>query len=553
MATETAAAKDASSSSSSSAAAAAESYIGSFISLISKSDIRYEGLLSFLNVNDSTIGLNNVRSFGTEGRRKDSPQIPPGDKVYEYILFRASDIKDLQVKASPPVQTEEQIHNDPAIIQSHYAGVHLNSPPFASVGGKTLTESTRWQDTPALTSRTYTGVLPSYQSVSQPATQLVGSPSSSMPMYWQGYNGTSGGISHASQQPIPFQPPSTGSFPLTMQGQWQTPEIQTPTTLSLPNTSEFGSPVSSYIASASVHPKYLPSTSPVQSSTSLDIPSFLSTKSSLPHSESLTANRSTVSSFPLSREDLNTSENQIVGKAVSDSQSVLPVQSMSYPSSFADSSGPLLTPPPPLLTPDQLAQSRPHALSSMQKLYPVQTDMSAPIPTSSYSSSSFSIPVSQAPLLPLPTSTRQPQYSATQFTEEFDFTAMNEKFKKDEVWGYLGKGKDKTGGVQGFTTGQSLGDREGHGLIPNPKPAYDKDEFFDTISCNSLARGARNGQNRFSERIKQDTETFGNIQQRPNLGYGGYAAGHGDNYRSSYNWGRGHGYGGRRHGDNMPF
>ena len=60
MATETAAAKDASSSSSSAAAAAAaESYIGSFISLISKSDIRYEGLLSFLNVNDSTIGLNN--------------------------------------------------------------------------------------------------------------------------------------------------------------------------------------------------------------------------------------------------------------------------------------------------------------------------------------------------------------------------------------------------------------------------------------------------------------------------------------------------------------
>jgi protein LSM14 len=84
--------------------AATTPYIGSHISLISKSDIRYEGILYTIDTKKSNIALQSVRSFGTEGRRLNGPQIGAQSKVYDFIIFKGSDIKDLKVLTTGPTQ-----------------------------------------------------------------------------------------------------------------------------------------------------------------------------------------------------------------------------------------------------------------------------------------------------------------------------------------------------------------------------------------------------------------------------------------------------------------
>ncbi|KAI3635119.1 hypothetical protein MIR68_006685 [Amoeboaphelidium protococcarum] len=102
-------------------------FIGSEITLISKSEIKYVGVLIEINQNESTVTLQNVRSFGSEGRRQQfglgSKEIPPSDKVFEFIVFRGQDIKDLQVTKSSGVQNQQQedkeeIYQDPAVVQA---------------------------------------------------------------------------------------------------------------------------------------------------------------------------------------------------------------------------------------------------------------------------------------------------------------------------------------------------------------------------------------------------------------------------------------------------
>ncbi|KAF6168911.1 hypothetical protein GIB67_038408 [Kingdonia uniflora] len=325
-----------------------------------------------------------VKSYGTEGRKKEGSQILSSDVVHGLVLFKASDIKDMnikamstkQVKPTPPVQIERQIHDDPAIVQIHSAhgGARLESQGSHSE---------------------------SYES-----------PGSSLP--------------HA-QQHVHF-------------------------TCQIP------------VSSAS-----LPS----------DISSSLTNTPFLP------------------------SPNQHVKGN------------------------------PTKLTPDQFKQPGLLAVPSTQTLHTEKRHMETmeallkPLPSkvSPTQGSLLSFPPSKpsqipGPLLPLPHSSRQSQLYVTQFTEEFDFIAMNEKFNKDEVWGHLGQvnQRNETEGNEINSVNSTMGDYNGHRRTPDAA----------------------------------DIKTFGEFEQQPLYYRGGRGFQHRGNYRGSHNRGRGYDYGGMGRGGNTP-
>ncbi|XP_078428394.1 protein decapping 5-like [Wolffia australiana] len=591
----------------------ADSYIGSLISLTSKSEIRYEGVLFNINTEESSIGLRNVRSFGTEGRKKDGQQVPPSEKIYEYILFRGSDIKDLQVKSSPPAQPAAPMHSDPAIIQSHYPRPAAPSPPTTSspstVSGN-VTEITPPSAQLGPLRPAYPAGLPLYQpGGSLPSWGSSPSPVNpqglAMPMYWQGYYAGGMPLAGPSAAATGLQPPPSGSLPHLQQ-----PSLLRPLGLAVPPLQQQSmqypglNPTlpSSGLPSLPLHdgsslsgisslpganmpiPPSLPSMPPILAGLSMpfttgsislpEIPPLLS--SAPPPSSSLTTNSApdaSAGSLPSSKPPVTSLPSSAIGV---DSVKSTTITTTSAASSVVEPSL-FQSPPdaakPSLLTPGQLGQSGSSNAAQTQR-FKASGKSVAPKPFSGEVQGQGPVET-RDPILPLPTPSAQkktgvaPSHSshhanrgrgrgrgqtfsrtAMKFTEDFDFTAMNEKFNKDEVWGHLGKSRDSEGNpVEDDAEEINLERDPEDRPKAESKPIYVKDDFFDSLSSNATGGGSRNGRVRFSEQMKIDTETFGDFPKHRS-GRGGGRGFRGGRARGSF-YGRDYGYGGRGHARDM--
>ncbi|OBZ65683.1 Dephospho-CoA kinase [Grifola frondosa] len=147
---------------------AALSFIGKPISLISHSDVRYRGILAGIDPAASTIQLSNVYSMGTESRRPPDKFIPPVQEPYTYIIFRASEVKDLAVDDPTP---RRNVHDDPAVLGASAPQMNTPYPPYGSPSYQPQAAAVVQQQSPAQ--------VPAQQSRQQPypARQPAAQPS----------------------------------------------------------------------------------------------------------------------------------------------------------------------------------------------------------------------------------------------------------------------------------------------------------------------------------------------------------------------------------------
>ncbi|KAI0636589.1 Scd6-like Sm domain-containing protein [Trametes polyzona] len=148
---------------------AAHSFIGKPISLISHSDVRYRGILAGIDPVASTIQLSNVYSMGTESRRPPDQYIPPVQEPYTYIIFRASEVKDLAVDET--ASQRRDVREDPAVLGASAPQPTPSYPPYGSPSYP--------QQVPAAVQQHQPQVPPRQQQAYQNLPQQAGQPSGS--------------------------------------------------------------------------------------------------------------------------------------------------------------------------------------------------------------------------------------------------------------------------------------------------------------------------------------------------------------------------------------
>lgn len=137
-----------------------------------------------------------VKSYGTEDRHTDRP-VPPKEEIYEYIIFRGSDIKDITV--SEPPKPQHGLPCDPAIVQVYGAcepSPIFNFidvfffPPQSSLSSSSAPYHPRWSP--------YRDTMPTYNQLA--ASSLLS----------QQYNAALG-LGNACSRPRACLPPPLGS------------------------------------------------------------------------------------------------------------------------------------------------------------------------------------------------------------------------------------------------------------------------------------------------------------------------------------------------------
>ncbi|XP_015069409.1 protein decapping 5-like [Solanum pennellii] len=172
--------------------------LGSLISVISTSEMRYEGIL--FEISNHRLGLKYVKFFGSEGRLKYGPQIPGKDRIYNYIYLRGANIKDLQVISPPLPSTTSVVPGHPAIIRPRFGHPTPTHMAFTSHGAN-VRSSARPILRPVTSFRSASTSSFRGSFLPPPPANI----SRTRPNYWPGLIGSSRGVAYF--HPPPSQAP----------------------------------------------------------------------------------------------------------------------------------------------------------------------------------------------------------------------------------------------------------------------------------------------------------------------------------------------------------